>query len=109
MLLRPAEPDDAAAVARVHVCSWQIAYRGLLPEEYLDALAPEDRAPHYPFGDRAPGRPPTPLAPEDREPHYPFGDREPGRPLTTVALERDEICGFVTAGPSRDGDRPDSG
>jgi GNAT superfamily N-acetyltransferase len=86
MLLRPAEPDDAAAVARVHVRSWQIAYRGLLPNEYLGRLQPEDRAPHYPFA-----------------------DREPGRPLTTVALERDEICGFATIGPSRDGDRPDSG
>jgi GNAT superfamily N-acetyltransferase len=86
MLLRPAEPADAAAVARVHVRSWQLAYRGLLPDEYLDALAPEDRAPHYPFG-----------------------DREPGRPLTIVAIERGEIRGFATAGPSRDGDRVESG
>jgi GNAT superfamily N-acetyltransferase len=86
MLLRPAEPADDDAVARVHVRSWQIAYRGLLPDAYLDALQPEDRAPHYRFGERG-----------------------PNRPLTTVAIERDEICGFATTGPSRDGDRPDSG
>jgi hypothetical protein len=36
MLLRPAEPADAMAVARVHVRAWQIAYRTLLPDEYLD-------------------------------------------------------------------------
>jgi|ERR1700722_606897 len=86
MLLRPAEPADTAAVARVHVRSWQLAYRGLLPVEYLDGLRPEDRAPHYTFG-----------------------DREPGRPLTTVALEHGEICGFATTGPSRDSDRAESG
>jgi GNAT superfamily N-acetyltransferase len=86
MLLRPAEPADDAAVARVHVRSWQIAYRGLLPDEYLDGLQPEDRAPHYSFGDRT-----------------------PCQPLTTVAIERGEICGFATTGASRDGDRPNSG
>jgi ribosomal protein S18 acetylase RimI-like enzyme len=86
MLLRPAEPADAAAVSRVHVRSWQLAYRGLLPDEYLDALRSEDRAPHYAFG-----------------------DREPGQPLTIVAIERGELCGFATIGPSRDGDRVASG
>jgi hypothetical protein len=44
MLLRPAEPADAMAVARVHVRSWQAAYSTLLPAEYLDQLRPEDRA-----------------------------------------------------------------
>ena len=36
MLLRPAEPADAMDVARVHVRAWQVAYRNLLPDEYLD-------------------------------------------------------------------------
>ncbi len=49
MLLRPAEPADAMAVARVHVRSWQAAYRGLLPDAYLDGLRPEDRAARYDF------------------------------------------------------------
>ena len=43
-LLRDAQPFDADAVARVHVQTWQVAYRGLLPDAYLDALRPEDRA-----------------------------------------------------------------
>ena len=38
MFLRPAEPDDAMEVARVHVRSWQAGYRGLLPDAYLDGL-----------------------------------------------------------------------
>ena len=44
MLLRPAEPQDAMGVARVHVRSWQAGYRGLLPDAYLDGLRAEDRA-----------------------------------------------------------------
>jgi ribosomal protein S18 acetylase RimI-like enzyme len=86
MLLRPAVPADAAAVAHVHARSWQVAYRELLPEEYLGGLQVEDRAPHYSFG-----------------------DRRPGAPLTTVAIEGGEICGFATTGPSRDADRTGSG
>jgi len=49
MLLRPAEPADAMGVARVHVRSWQAAYRGLLPDAYLDGLRAEDRAQRYRF------------------------------------------------------------
>jgi ribosomal protein S18 acetylase RimI-like enzyme len=86
MLLHTAEPADAEAVAAVHVRSWKVAYRGLLPDEYLDRLRPQDRAPHYTFGDRG-----------------------PHRPLTTVATEHGEICGFATTGPSRDADRVGSG
>jgi GNAT superfamily N-acetyltransferase len=38
VLIRPARPTDAAALAGVHVASWQRAYRGLLPDAYLDGL-----------------------------------------------------------------------
>lgn len=37
--VRRAAPADAAAIAGVHVRSWQIAYRGLVPDEVLDALS----------------------------------------------------------------------
>ncbi len=40
MILRPAVPDDAMPVARVHVRAWQAAYRGLMPEDYLAGAAP---------------------------------------------------------------------
>lgn len=41
--VRPASPEDAARLAAIHVRSWQVAYRGLLPDEYLDRLEPADR------------------------------------------------------------------
>jgi GNAT superfamily N-acetyltransferase len=81
MLLRAAEPADTMSVARVHVRSWQWAYRGLLPDEYLDNLRPEDRAQRYDFA-----------------------TRDPQRPQTIVALEAGLIRGFATTAPSRDSD-----
>jgi ribosomal protein S18 acetylase RimI-like enzyme len=86
MILRTAQPADAPAVAAVHVRSWQVAYRGLLPDEYLDALRPEERA----------GR-------------YTFGELEPHQPETVVAVERGTICGFATTGPCDDDDRRGAG
>jgi GNAT superfamily N-acetyltransferase len=86
MLLRTAQPADAIAVAEVHVRSWQGGYRGLLPDGYLDALRPADRAKHYTFGD------PDPL-----------------KPATIVVLEEGTICGFATTGPSRDHDSSGAG
>lgn len=41
--IRPAELNDSEGIARVHTLSWQSAYRGLLPDEWLDALRWEDR------------------------------------------------------------------
>jgi GNAT superfamily N-acetyltransferase len=86
MFLRAAQPADAVAVAELHVRSWQGGYRGLLPDEYLDALRPEDRAKQYSFGD------PDPL-----------------KPATIVAIEAGAICGFATVGPSRDRDAEGNG
>jgi GNAT superfamily N-acetyltransferase len=81
MLIRAAEPQDAMEVARVHVRSWQVAYRGLLPEAYLNQLLPEDRAARYEFAS---------------------GD--PLKPQTMVALEGFVIRGFATIAPARDED-----
>ena len=86
MALRTAQPADAAAVAAVHVRSWQVGYRGLLPDEYLDGLRPEDRARRYTFGERGP---------ED--------------PETIVAVERAAISGFATIGSGGDDDPPGAG
>jgi L-amino acid N-acyltransferase YncA len=38
MLIRPARPSDARAMARVYVHTWQQTYRGLVPDPYLDAM-----------------------------------------------------------------------
>jgi len=40
-MVRPAVPDDAAAIARVHVASWRTTYRGLLPDDFLSSLSEE--------------------------------------------------------------------
>jgi GNAT superfamily N-acetyltransferase len=40
MRIRRATVDDAPAIATVHVRSWQVAYPGLIPQDYLDALDP---------------------------------------------------------------------
>lgn len=86
MLLRIAQPADAAGVARVHVSCWQVAYRGLLPDEYLDGLRPEDRAPRYTLGE--------------------LGRQQP---QSIVAIERVTIRGFATTGPWRDDRRRATG
>jgi GNAT superfamily N-acetyltransferase len=36
--VRPAEPHDAAEIARIQLTTWRAAYRDLLPTEVLDAL-----------------------------------------------------------------------
>jgi GNAT superfamily N-acetyltransferase len=86
MLLRPAEPADALAVARVHVNTWQAAYRSLLPDDYLNQLRPEDRAQHYDFS-----------------------HQDPSKPYTIVAADGPEVYGFATTAPSRDSDLPAHG
>jgi hypothetical protein len=43
LTVRRAELRDAAGIAAVHVASWQEAYRGLLPQEYLESLSVRDR------------------------------------------------------------------
>jgi GNAT superfamily N-acetyltransferase len=74
------------AVARVHVRSWQVAYRTLLPDDYLDQLRPEDRAQRYDFA-----------------------TLDPQKPRTIVADDQGTILGFATTAPSRDSDLHDHG
>jgi ribosomal protein S18 acetylase RimI-like enzyme len=84
--IRQAEPNDADGIARVHVGAWKVAYKDLLPDEFLGRLRPDEWAPRY---------------------H--FGYAEQGTPSTIVAIERDEIAGFSTIGPSRDADDQEAG
>lgn len=41
--IREAVGADAPAIADIHVRSWQAAYRGILPDELLDALSVTER------------------------------------------------------------------
>ena len=86
MEIRPARPEDALDVARVHVRAWQIGYRGLLPDAYLDGLRPEDRAARYTFG-----------------------MVDPTCPTTLVAVDGEVVVGFATTGPCLDLDTPATG
>ncbi|MFG3344515.1 GNAT family N-acetyltransferase [Streptomyces sp. NPDC048018] len=57
MPLRRALPADAAALAAVHVRSWQAAYRGLVPDTCLDGLDVAERARVWRERLTAPGAP----------------------------------------------------
>lgn len=41
MHLRLAQPDDLPELSRIYAASWKYAYRGMMPQAYLDRL-PED-------------------------------------------------------------------
>ncbi|MGF6724573.1 ribosomal protein S18 acetylase RimI-like enzyme [Paraburkholderia sp. GAS41] len=42
--IREATIEDAEAIASVHVISWQSAYRGIMPEQFLAELSVEARS-----------------------------------------------------------------
>ena len=42
--VRHARAGDAPDLGLVHVRAWQAAYRGQMPDDYLDGLRPEERA-----------------------------------------------------------------
>jgi GNAT superfamily N-acetyltransferase len=44
MAIRAALAEDVDEVARLHVSVWQTAYRGHVPDSYLDSLEPSQRA-----------------------------------------------------------------
>jgi ribosomal protein S18 acetylase RimI-like enzyme len=76
--LRDAKPQDAAEIALLHVAAWQTAYRGLLPDLFLDSLSVEDATARW----------------EKR-----LADRT-GRVI--VSEDSGRVAGFIIYGPSRD-------
>ncbi|MGH7920337.1 MAG: GNAT family N-acetyltransferase [Candidatus Dormibacteraceae bacterium] len=87
-MIREATLGDAGAVALVHVRSWQAAYAGHLPQDYLDNLSVEQRR---------------------RSWEQILSATDWPRTGTLVAevegkVER-SIAGFVSIFPTRDGDR----
>jgi ribosomal protein S18 acetylase RimI-like enzyme len=77
ILIRKAEPDDAAGIARVHIDSWRSTYQGIVPDSYLDALNEAERAAHW----------------RDLLEHG---------MLALVAERSGSVLGFATGGKSRD-------
>jgi len=86
MLIRAAQPDDALPVAEVHVRSWQAAYKGLLPDGYLDSLDIRQRAARYDFA-----------------------NSDLAKPKTFLALVNDVVAGFATISPATDSDQVECG
>lgn len=75
--IRPATAADAAAIADLHQRSWRSAYRGLLPDSYLDGPAGAELTARW--GEA-------------------FAKDEPRR-VILVAMAPDGIAGFVAAWP----------
>lgn len=42
-MIRCATPVDARAIATIHVEAWRAAYRGIVPDKYLDSLSIDGR------------------------------------------------------------------
>ena len=79
--IRDACPADAEALAALHVAVWQQAYRGILPDAYLDGLTPAQRLPLW-----------QSILAEEASGHL------------TLVLEAGDgsLGGFLSAGPPRD-------
>ena len=99
MLLRPAQPSDALAIARVHVRAWQHGYAGILPASYLNQLRPEDRAAKYDLSHADPSNPYTIIA----------TDADIISPTETSGHIEGKILGFATTRPSQEPDLPHHG
>ncbi|MHB8604770.1 MAG: GNAT family N-acetyltransferase [Thermoplasmatota archaeon] len=80
MVVRAAVASDAPAIARVHVATWQTAYRGLVPVAYLDGLSADERVAMW---------------------RDILSSAETG---VFVALDEGEIVGFVSCGRERTDD-----
>ena len=78
MRVRPARPEDAAAVAEVHVRTWQAAYEHVFGAERLAAI--------------------------DHTRRQTVAERSIASGNVAVAEEEGEVVGFVSVGPSTDVD-----
>lgn len=81
-VIRPASHDDAERIGLVHVRSWQGAYHGLMPQQYLDRLGSARRAEGW------------------RRQMSEMGARAGMLAAETAS----DLTGFVSFGPSRDDD-----
>ncbi|MEJ8279281.1 GNAT family N-acetyltransferase [Pseudonocardia spirodelae] len=85
MGIRRAVVGDAVAIAGVHVRSWQVGYRGRLPDAVLDSLAPDQRARRWRDTLRA-------------------ADRPGLGTLVATGSDGHHVVGFAHLTPSRDAD-----
>jgi N-acetylglutamate synthase-like GNAT family acetyltransferase len=79
-VIRAADIADVAGIARLHVKAWQDAYRGRMPDAYLDGLDPSRKAAAW------------------------FAAVQRAQTLILVALHNSSLVGFCALAPSRDAD-----
>lgn len=96
MRIRNAVPEDASAIATVHVRSWKAAYPGLIPQSYLDALTPETRLGSW--TDRLSS------VEDDRTGTLVLGDEPVSRREHTADVAARSVVGFTSFGPADDGE-----
>ena len=82
MIIRPACLADALRIATIHVEAWQVAYRGIVPDEFLGALSVEQRHAGW------------------------QRILETGESLTWVAEDGSMALGWISMGRSRDVNAP---
>src|SRR5687768_1507782 len=83
--IRGATPADADPIAALQARAWQWAYRGILPDDFLDSLSNQ-------------------VAPRASSRRARLTD-QPGEERTWLAVDRaDRLVGFVVTEPSRDED-----
>jgi ribosomal protein S18 acetylase RimI-like enzyme len=80
VVIRPSAPEDADEVESLRVAGWRAAYRGIVPDAYLDSL------------------------PVDGERRRRLMTERGGEYDESVAVHDGEIVGWVAAGPPRDED-----
>jgi GNAT superfamily N-acetyltransferase len=81
--IRAADEPDARDIADVHVRGWRWAYRGQLPDEFLDALSVDRRAEGW---------------------RQELGQLDATSSRIWIAHREDEVIGFASSGPSHDQD-----
>jgi ribosomal protein S18 acetylase RimI-like enzyme len=80
--VRPAGPDDAEGITRIHLSGWERGYADLMPASYLTRRTAEG-----------------PARVVQRREHL---ETEQGRTQTLVAVDGTDVLGFTNFGPDRD-------
>lgn len=78
-IVRDAVPDDAAAIARMHIDSWRVAYAGIVPASALALLSVSQRTESWAHAI----------------------ETQPAEQWILVAVQDGEILGFASGGPNR--------
>lgn len=81
-MIRPAVPEDAPEIARIHVETWRAAYGGIIPAPFLAGLSLDNRTAMW---TRA---------------------LTQGRTILLVDVEEGRMTGWVAAGPNRQVSNP---